>query len=36
MELIDYNLSLKYIGEYNNISDNTIRNVLKKIYEKLS
>ena len=30
MDLRDYNLSLTYIAEHNNVSDNTIRNVLKK------
>ena len=30
MDLRDYNLSLKYIGEHNNVSDNTVRNVLKR------
>ena len=33
MDLKDYNLSLKYIGEKNNVSDNTVRNVLKKYME---
>jgi len=30
MNLRNYNLSLTYIAEHNNVSDNTIRNVLKK------
>ena len=30
MDLREYNLSLTYIAEHNNVSDNTIRNVLKK------
>ena len=30
MDLKDYNLSLKYIAEHNNVSDNTVRNVLKR------
>ena len=30
MDLRDYNLSLKYIGEHNNVSDNTVRNILKE------
>lgn len=29
-DLKQYNLSLKYIAEENNISDNTVRNILKK------
>lgn len=29
MDLRDYNLSIKYIGEKNNVSDNTVRNILK-------
>ncbi len=29
MDLRDYNLSIKYIGEHNNVSDNTVRNILK-------
>ena len=30
MDLRDYNLSIKYIGERNNVSDNTVRNILKR------
>lgn len=30
MDLRDYNLSIKYIGEKNNVSDNTVRNILKR------
>ncbi len=30
MNLRDYNLSLKYIAKENNVSDNTVRNILKK------
>lgn len=29
LDLRDYNLSLKYIGEHNNVTDNTVRNILK-------
>ena len=29
-DLKQYNLSLKYIAEENNISDNTVRNILKE------
>ena len=30
MDLKNYNLSVKYIGEKNNVTDNTVRNVLKR------
>lgn len=30
MDLRDYNLSLSYIAKHNNVSDNTVRNVLKR------
>lgn len=30
MDLRDYNLSISYIAVHNNVSDNTVRNVLKK------
>lgn len=30
MDLREYNLSLKYIAEKNNVSDNTVRNILKE------
>ena len=30
MDLRNYNLSLKYIAEENNVSDNTVRNILKE------
>ena len=30
-----YNLSLKYIAEENNISDNTVRNILKRTHVRL-
>ena len=30
IDLSNYNLSLKYIAEENNVSDNTVRNILKE------
>ena len=30
MDLREYNLSLKYIAKSNNVSDNTVRNILKE------
>ena len=34
LDLKKYNLSLKYIADENNVSDNTVRNVLKKYMDK--
>ena len=34
MDLRDYNLSLSYIAIHNNVSDNTVRNVLKNYLKK--
>ena len=35
VDLKKYNLSLKYISEENNISDNTVRNILKRTHVRL-